>query len=137
MLKDLALKYAQADYNCAESVIMAANEYYSLGVELKDIRLLSGFGAGMQCGDICGGLAGAIAAVSIKYVENRAHEDKPGLRNKVTKLIRNFEEELGSRQCMYIKPKYYNPEIRCQKTIMISAEILEKTIEEIDKELSM
>ena len=135
MLKDIALEYALKDYNCAESVVLAANDYYNLGIDPKDVRLLSGFGAGMQCGDICGGLAGAIAALTMKYVEVKAHEDKPGLRNKVNKLIRNFEAEAGSRHCKDIKPKYYNPEIKCQKTIMLAAGVLEKTIKEIDKEL--
>lgn len=135
MLKDLALKYAQNDFNCAESVVKAANDYYSLNIQEKDIHLVSGFGAGMQCGDLCGGMVGAIAVISMKYVENRAHEDRPGLRNKVTTLIRNFEKEAGSRLCKDIKPKYYNPEIKCQKTIMLAAEVLENTINQLEKEI--
>ena len=135
MLKDLALKYALDDYNCAESIIKAANEYYSLNITEKDFHLISGFGGGMQCGDVCGGLIGAISVIGMKYVENRAHEDRPGLRHKVTTLIKNFESVMGSRLCKDIKPKYFNPEIKCQKTIMMAAEILENTINELEKEI--
>lgn len=135
MLKDLALKYSLADYNCAESIVKAANEYYSLDINDKDIHLISGFGGGMQCGDVCGGLLGAISIIAMKYVENRAHEDRPGLRNKVTTLIRNFEKETGSRLCKDIKPRYFSEETKCQKTIMMAAEVLENTIIELEKEI--
>lgn len=137
MLKDIALEYSLKDYNCAESIILAANDYYNLGIVPRDIHLLSGFGGGMQCGDICGGLAGAIGTIAMKYVENRAHEDRPGLRSKVTKMIRNFEAETGSRVCAQIKPKYYTPETKCQKTIMLAAEVLEKTIAQIEEEINI
>ena len=135
-MKDLALKYAQNDYNCAESVVLAANEYYGLNIDPRDVHLVSGFGAGMQCGDLCGGLAGAVAIIAMKYVENRAHEDRPGLRNKVTKLIRSFEAAAGSRLCKDIKPKFYTPETHCYKTIMMASEVLENTIDEIEKEMN-
>ena len=136
MLKDIALEYSLNDYNCAESLMLAANDYYNLGVKPEDVRMMAGFGAGIQCGDVCGGLVGAIAAISVKYVEQRAHEDRPGLRNKVTKMIRNFEAETGSRLCKDIKPHYYTPETKCQKTIMMAADILEKTINEIENEIA-
>ena len=32
MLKDLAAKYYQQGYNCAETIIRAGNKYYNLGL---------------------------------------------------------------------------------------------------------
>ena len=43
MLKDTAEKYYFDNYNCAESVFLAANEYYSLGVDPSLSKMVGGF----------------------------------------------------------------------------------------------
>ena len=48
MLKDLAQKYYDMDYNCAESMVHAGNEYYGLGLSEHDMRMVGAFGGGMQ-----------------------------------------------------------------------------------------
>ena len=135
MLKDLAVKYnREQHYNCAESLIKAASDYYDLDIDPKSVTLMSGFGNGMMCGDVCGGLIGSIAIISYLYVEQKAAEDKPGLRKKLQKEIRAFEQALGSRLCREIKPKYFSRETGCSITIAKAADILENVITEIEAE---
>ncbi len=46
--------------NCAETLVKTFDDLCSLGIG-KDVRLATGFGAGMgQAGDLCGALAGAV-----------------------------------------------------------------------------
>jgi len=135
MLKDLALQYANNDYNCAESILHGANDYYNLGLTDKEMKLVGGFGGGMQCGDICGTLAASISVISIRYIDVRAHEDRPRLRHLVTTLIKQFQSEMGSRVCVDIKPKYYTKETKCNATIEKAAALLEDVIAQLDEEL--
>lgn len=39
--------YLEKDYNCAETILRAANEEYHLGLNEDSFRLVSGFGGGM------------------------------------------------------------------------------------------
>ena len=58
MLKDLAAKYYQQGYNCAETIIRAGNKYYNLGLDENAFRITGAFGGGLQVGDVCGALTG-------------------------------------------------------------------------------
>ena len=40
MLEKVAEKYYLQGYNCAESLFLAGNEYYQLGLENKELKLL-------------------------------------------------------------------------------------------------
>ena len=130
MLKDTAEKYYfSQNFNCAETIIRAANEYYSLGLHDQDMIMVAGFGAGMQTADTCGCLLSAISVLSLKYVENRAHESQD-IRPVVNMLTRKFKEAYGSTLCREIKPRFFEREIRCHKTICLACDILEQVLSE-------
>ena len=134
MLKDLAQKYYDLDYNCAESIVHAGNEYYSLGLSEHDMRMVGAFGAGMQVGDLCGALTGAACVISARYIETRAHAQKEELHNVTLNLVRAFQKKFGSRVCGKIKAEYFEKEIRCLNTVKAAAEVLEHVIETYDRE---
>ena len=130
MLKDLADSYYfSQNYNCAETLIRAANDYYGLGLHDRDMILLAGFGAGMQTGNTCGTLLSAISVLSMKYVEKRAHESAD-IRPAATLLTRRFRERFGSTLCKDIKAQCFRPEIRCQQTVHAACDILEAVLAE-------
>ena len=133
MLEDVARKYYKMGYNCAESMIRAGNEYYNLGLHDKDMNVMAPFGSGMQVGDVCGALTGACCVIGAKYVETKAH-DFQGIKKLTPKLIRAFQQELGSRLCAQIKPKHYTKEFHCQDTVGLAASVLEKVIIDWEKE---
>lgn len=133
-LRDIAEKYYEMGYNCAESMIHAGNDYYELGLCEHDMRITAAFGGGMQVGDVCGALTGAACVVSAKYIETRAHDQKEELHAVMVKLIKAFQERFGARQCAKIKAKFYEKEVRCQNTVTAAAEVLECVICEFDEE---
>ena len=130
MLKDIADKYYfSQNYNCAETIIHAANEYYNLGLHQRDMVMLSGYGAGMQTASTCGALLSTISVLALKYVETRAHESKD-LQPVTFLLTKKFKEAFSSTLCKDIKPQSFRKEIRCQNTVHKACDILEEVLAE-------
>ena len=137
-LRELFSKYYyDENYNCAETMIRAGNEYYELGLHDRDMIAFGGFGAGIQTGNTCGAILSAVSILSMRYVDKKAHESAD-IRPVTTALIRKFNERYGSVLCMDIKPQSFQPDIRCKHTIEAACDILEQVIEEYDsRERSM
>ena len=72
MLKDTYEKYYyDQNYNCAETMIRAANEYYDLKLHDRDMIMLGGYGAGMQTGNTCGAVLAAVSVLSMNMLRRR------------------------------------------------------------------
>lgn len=134
MLKDLIEKYYfSGNYNCAETMLHAANEYYGLDLPEREMKLVSGFGGGMQTGNVCGALLAAISVLSLRYVEAKAHESadiKP-----VTQLLtERFADALNkSLLCREIRPVYFREEVRCLAVVQTACDVLEQVIREYEE----
>lgn len=134
MLKELAAKYYfSQNYNCAESVVRAANEYYDLKLHDRDMILVGAYGGGIQTGNTCGAYLGAAAVLSMKYVAQKAHESAD-IKPVVTMLNQRFTAEMESLLCQEIKPKVFQPEIRCRVTVDTVCDVLEKVIADYEAE---
>lgn len=132
MLKDLLPKYYfDRNYNCAETILRAGNEYYNLGLHDKDMIMVGAFGAGIQCGNTCGAVLAGASILSMKYIEAKAHESED-IRPVVNLMMKKFNEAYGSVLCKDIKPQSFKPEYRCQKTIETACDILETVIAEYE-----
>lgn len=130
MLKDIAREYfIDKNYNCAESVLRAANDFYKLGLHDKDMILVGGYGGGIQCGNTCGALLGGVAALSVMFIEAKAHESED-IKPVVNLFLEKGKAALGSTMCADIKPRFAKPEIRCYETVRIACECLESTLAE-------
>lgn len=134
MLKDVYQKYYfEQNYNCAETLLRAANEYYGLNLHDRDMIMVGAYGAGIQCGNTCGAVLAAASVLSMKYVEAKAHESED-IRPVVMKLMRKFNAKYGSTLCKDIKPQSFKPEYRCKMTVETACDILEETIAEYEAE---
>ncbi len=132
MLKDTFEKlYYDMNYNCAETLIRAANEYYDLGLHDRDMIAFGGFGAGIQTGNACGAILAAVSVLSMKYIEKNAHESKD-IKPVTTEFIRRLNAEYGSILCKDIKPQSFQPDIRCRATVETVCDVLEQVIAEHD-----
>ena len=127
MLAEIAQRYYQeGNYNCAESVLLAANEAYGLGLDPDScFRLVSAFGGGMGCGVLCGALAGSMAALGEATVTGNAHTTA-GFKALCAGCVRDFTDTLGGRDCAQIKPKYYTRETGCLNTVRLACDVLER-----------
>ena len=133
MLKDIFEKYYyDQNYNCAETMIRAANEYYDLKLHDRDMILLGGYGGGIQTGNTCGAILAAVSVLSMKYVGQKVHESKD-IKPVTTALIREFNKKYGSVLCKDIKPQSFDPKLRCKYTIETACDILEAVIAEYEK----
>lgn len=132
MLKDVAQKYYFAEnFNCAETIVRAANEYYDLGLHSEDMKLVAGFGAGCQTGGPCGAYLSAISILSMKYVALRAHESAD-IRPVSIKLTQKFKGKYSSILCRDIKMQSFQPQVRCLYTVEAACDALEETIAEYE-----
>ena len=130
MISDHVKKYLPAqDYNCAETLLHAANDELNLGLTAEDIRMFAGFGGGCGCGELCGAVASALAVLSKLSVTDRAHRTE-GFRDLCAKLMHEMEAEFGSVQCTPIKDKYRDPVVGCQNVVERAADVLEKLLKE-------
>ena len=82
-----------AGYNCSQSVLGAFCE--ELGIP-KDyaMKMASGFGGGMRCGEVCGAVTGALMALGLKYGQIKAEdqETKKAMNDLTTEFHRRFKE---------------------------------------------
>ena len=123
MLVENTRKYYKANYNCAETLILAGNETYNLGLDEKTAKVMAAFGGGCGIGHICGALAGALGIISALTVTDRAHET-PDFGPIRAEFMAKYEEKLGSYMCSDLKPKYRTEEDGCLQTCVLTAELL-------------
>ena len=124
--------FLEKDYNCAETVLLWANERYGLRVAPEDVALVSGFGGGLGCGETCGALLGAMAALSKALVRERAHAT-PAFREACAELVDRFRADLGSIQCEELKEKYRRPDVRCLFVVERAAAVLDEYLQELEE----
>ena len=133
MLKDVCEKYyLGSNYNCAEAIIRAGNEYYNLGLHENEMKMMGGYGAGIQCGASCGAVLSGVAILSLKYIETCAHESED-IRPVTLKLIKEFKNRYGSILCKDIKPQSFTPELRCKNTVETACDILESVLADYEQ----
>ncbi len=123
--------YFQNNYNCAEAMIHAGNDYYGLGISENDMRMVAGYGAGLQCGQTCGAIISAVSLLSMRYVAKNAHSS-PDITITSNMLIKRFKDKYDSLLCKDIRPKSFQKEIRCLNTINFACDTLEEVIREYD-----
>ena len=121
--------YLGKGFNCAESVLRAANDEYGLGIDEKALVMAGGFGGGMGCGSSCGALCGAIQALGAAKLTGRA-ADCPGFRDQCAGYCKAFEEALGSTMCRELGPMHKREDIRCFAVVERAYELLRQTMEE-------
>ncbi len=123
--------FLDGNYNCAEAVLLWANQRYGLGVAPEDIRLVSGFGGGMGCGENCGALLGAMAALSKVLVKDKAHVT-PAFKEACAELVGRFRADLGSIECTELKEKYRRPDVRCLFVLERAAAVLDEYLQALE-----
>ena len=135
-------------YNCAQATLAAFSDITGID-EAKAIKLTSGFGAGMGAlRDTCGAVTGMFMAADMLYGYESPtdKESKAAHYELIRELAAKFKEENGSIMCRDLLancPKAQQPMDRtdeyyavrpCVRLVMDAAAILDKVIEERNKE---
>ena len=127
-LRDTVERYYFDNYNCAESVFLAANEYFGLGLDSNCSKLVGGFGGGVQTGSACGAFLAAVSILAQMCIEDRGHNSRT-LRPVVNELSDGLTEKLGSTMCRDIRHAVFEPERRCMVTVSAVCDLLEDITE--------
>lgn len=134
MLKEYAARYYTEDKcNCAEAVLLAANEAYGLGLSEDACKLVGGFGGGVGCGSACGALLGAVAALGAMKMGRRAQETY-GFNKECGDLAREFAAQLGDLNCAVLRKLHADQTNRCLKTVLAACDVLESHLAAAVKE---
>jgi C_GCAxxG_C_C family probable redox protein len=96
-----AADYFEQDFNCAQSVLLTMQEYYSIGRNRLIPKIATAFGGGIgRRGSLCGALTGAIMAIGLKYGTNKTFLiEKEKAYEIALKFYDQFVKECGSPFC--------------------------------------
>jgi len=86
-----AADHFKQNYNCAQSVLLAMQEYYGIRENKLIPKIATAFGGGIgRRGSLCGALTGAIIAIGLKHGTNKPILEE---KEKAYKLAQNFYEQ--------------------------------------------
>jgi C_GCAxxG_C_C family probable redox protein len=92
--------YEQVSQSCAKSAALAVMEEFGYG-DIETVKALSAFPGMALTGETCGGVSGALVALSV-YFGNRDLLDygaNARAYGQCRKLIKQFERHLGTTKC--------------------------------------
>ena len=134
-----AAQYHHKGFNCCQSVLAAFSDVTGLS-EQASFDAAGGFGAGMQTGEVCGAIAGAVMALGLMNPVDPA--DPVGSKRRTGALAKEFQkrfqEKFGNLRCKpllktEIRAGDATPAARdmgltnrCDILIVTAAEILEE-----------
>jgi len=137
--EEKAVELFSNGYNCAQAVLGAFCEDNGLDINTA-LKIASGFGGGIRCGEVCGAVSGAIMVIGLKcgfYIQ-KDFEQKNYCNKKSYEFMEKFKELNGSVLCRDLLgvdircPDDHNtPEAReghkniCPKLVKIAVQILE------------
>jgi len=129
LLYDKVLKYHDKsyDYNCAETMLYAANDEYQINLSKQTMKSMAAFGGGMGIESVCGAITGSLAVLSIMFTIERGHESDR-VKNLSIEFFQKFTNELGSDNCAILKQKYKRDDIGCNIMLEAAANILEEIV---------
>ena len=97
---DMALDLFRNNYNCAQSVFAAFSEDYDLPRELA-LKVSSGLGGGVRCGEVCGAASGAVLVIGLScghYVSGDL-ASKEASSKETSEFMKRFRDKCGSCVC--------------------------------------
>lgn len=95
-----AAAYHHKGFNCCQSVLAAFSDKTGLS-EQASFDAAGGFGAGLQTGEVCGAIAGAVMTLGLLHPVDPA--DPVGSKRRTGKLAKEFQarfqEKFGALRC--------------------------------------
>ena len=139
MLKDEVVKYYYPgngyNYNCAEAMLRALNDYYHLDLSRDILYASSSFGGGSGHDEMCGGIAGVLAVLGVMFSNNGKGHDSEKLNELRRRFFAEFDKVYQGSNCVYLKSNYYVPVHKCESILVNIADIVERLLEESEKEI--
>jgi len=95
-----AVSHFKEGYNCAQSVLLAMQEFWEVENPLEP-KVASAFGGGIgRRGSLCGALTGGVISIGLRYGTNAPSSDTRGKAYSMAlEFYGRFEKECGSVLC--------------------------------------
>ncbi len=103
---DVSKYFYNGGLNCAETTLRCLIEDGVINAPPEAIRMMTGFGGGMQRGTICGAVIGAVAALSWVTGRTEPEESRAASAAAVREFLRQFEERFGCLSCRELQETY-------------------------------
>ena len=116
-------------YNCCQCVLLACADLAGLSDDASYAGFC--FGAGMNCGSICGALTGGLMAIGASLPRQDVIENRPIARAAALELEKRFKEKFGTLECRDII-RVHEKRI-CGDCIAFATEQTEDIIKRIQK----
>ncbi len=128
--------------NCAESTLRVLIERGVIDAPIEAVRMMSGFGGGVQRGELCGCITGAVAAIGYVTGRTNADESRKESADAVRAFLKEFEGSFGALTCRDLNQKYAKEHAlksegmyrSCTVFVEFACETAAKIIEEAKKE---
>ena len=139
---ETAKTWHEKGMNCTQSILLACRDLTGLSDE-QSVAIASGFGGGMRCGSICGGISGVMMVLGMQYPAVDAASRQ--FHHKIVKEFQHrFQEQFGYLNCRELlaeKELHGTPiaeEVccgnHCRLMICTAVEILSDYLDELKKE---
>ena len=92
--------------NCAESTLRCLIEDGVIAPPPEVVRMMTGFGGGMQRGTTCGAVVAAVAAIGWATGRTEPGQSREPCAAAVREFLRRFEETFGSLTCRELQAVY-------------------------------
>ena len=93
----IAAKRREEGYNCCQAVMLGCADLVGFPEEAANAGFC--FGAGMNCGSICGALSGGLMVIGAALPKQGVMENRPLARAAALELERRFSERFGTMLC--------------------------------------
>ena len=92
--------------NCSESTLRCLIEDGVINAPMDTVRMMTGFGGGMQRGTTCGAVIGAVAALSWATGRTEPDASRAESAAAVREFLIRFEAEFGTLSCKELQTTY-------------------------------
>ncbi len=92
--------------NCAETTMGLLIERGAVEDDGRLIRMMGGFGGGMQRGLVCGAVTASVAAIGLKTGRITAEEPRERSAHAVAAFLQAFEARYGALECRELSKEH-------------------------------
>lgn len=105
-MADVREYFYRGGLNCAESTVRCLIEDGVIDAPLEAVRMMTGFGGGMQRGTTCGAVIGAVAAIGWVTGRTEAEQSREPSAKAVRAFLTAFEAGFGTLSCRELQATY-------------------------------